>query len=78
LAQESLEDSVAAGKALVGAKTLKEVIDVSSSLAKSSFDKMVAESSKLSQLSSKLAEEALAPINSRVNAAVQKITKTAA
>lgn len=78
LAQESLEESVAAGKALVSAKTLREAIDLSSSLAKSNFDKLVAESTKLSQLSSKLAEEAIAPINSRVTAAVQKFTKTAA
>ncbi len=78
LAQESLEESVAVGKALVGAKTLKEVIDLSSSLAKSNFEKLVSESAKLSQLSSKLAEEAIAPINSRVDAAVQKLSKTAA
>jgi phasin family protein len=78
LAQESLEDSIAAGKALVGAKTLKEVIDLSSSLAKSNFDKLVAESSRLGKLSSKLAEEALAPIHGRVDAAVKKLTKTAA
>jgi phasin family protein len=78
LAKESLEDSVAASKALVGAKTLKEVVDLSSSLAKSNFDKVVAESSKFGQLSSKLAEEAYAPINSRVEAAVQKLTKSAA
>jgi len=78
LAQQSLEESVATGKALVGAKTLKEIIDLSSSLAKSNFDKLVAESSKLSLLSSKLAEDALAPINGRVDAAVQKMTKTAA
>jgi phasin family protein len=78
LAQESLEESVATGKALVGAKSLKEVIDLSSTMAKSNFDKLVAESTKLSQLSSKLAEDAIAPINSRVEAAVQKLSKTAA
>ena len=78
LAQESIEESVAAGKALIGAKTLKEVIDLSSSLAKVGFDKLVAEGSRLSQLSTKLAEEAFAPLHGRVDAAVQKLTKRAA
>ncbi|WP_158240509.1 phasin family protein [Telmatospirillum siberiense] len=78
LAQGSFEDSLSAGKALAGAKTLKEVIDLSSSLAKSNFDKLVVESQKLGELSSKLAEEAIAPINKRVDAAVQSLTKIAA
>lgn len=74
LAQQSLAESMATSKALAGAKTLKEIVDLSSSLAKSTFDKLVAESSKLSLLSTKLAEDALAPINSRMDAAVQKMT----
>lgn len=78
LAQTSLEDSVAAGKALAGAKTFREVVDLSSSLAQSNFDKLVEESQKLGELSSRLAEEAAAPISRRVDAAVQSLTKIAA
>lgn len=78
LAQDSFEESVAAGKALAAAKTLKDVFDLSSSLAKTNFDKLLAESTKFGQLSTKLAEEAFAPLSGRVEAAVQKLTKTAA
>jgi phasin family protein len=78
LAQESVEDAVAASKALLGAKTIKELIDVQSGLAKTSFDKMVAESSRLSEVGVKLAEQAIAPINTRVTAAVEKLVKSAA
>lgn len=78
LASESFEESVSVGKALADAKTLEEVIDLSSSLAKASFDKLVAGSSKFSDLSTKLAEEVLAPLNSRIDVAVQKLTKIAA
>jgi len=78
LTQAQIDESVAASKALATAKTLKEVIDLSSSLAKTNFDKLVSESTKLQQLTTKLAEEASAPINSRVEAAVARVTKTAA
>jgi phasin family protein len=78
LAQETLEESVAATRALAGARTFQEAVDLSSSLAKSSLDKIVAEGSKITQLSSKLAEEAIAPISVRVDAAVHRFTRTAA
>jgi len=78
LTQAQIDESVAASKALASAKTLKEVVELSSSLAKGNFDKLVAEGTKLQQLTAKLAEEAAAPITSRVEAAVARITKTAA
>jgi len=78
LAQTSIDEQVAASKALIGAKSLKEVIDLSSTMAKSSFDKMMAEGSKLTQLSTKLAEEAFVPLSTRVSAAVERFFKTAA
>ena len=78
LAQASIDEQVAVGKALIGAKSIKEVVDLSSSVAKTSFDKLLAEGSKLSQVSSKLAEEAISPLTSRVSAAVEKFFKTAA
>ncbi len=77
LAQAQIEDSVGVSKALLGAKTLKEVIDLSSSVAKTNFDKLVAEGAKLNQLTTKLAEEAYAPINQRVEATVSQISKAA-
>ncbi|MDR3436926.1 TIGR01841 family phasin [Telmatospirillum sp.] len=78
LAQDALEESVATGKALAGVRTIKDVIDLSSSLAKANLEKLVSEGSKISQLSSKLAEEAFAPLSSRVGAAVDRLTRTAA
>ena len=78
LVQAAFDESVAAGKTLASAKTLKEVIDLSSTLAKSNVDKLVAEGTKFGQASAKLAEEAFAPINSRFEAVVEKLTKTAA
>jgi len=78
LAQASMDEQVAAGKALIGAKSLKEVIDLSSSMAKTNFEKLMAEGTKLTQISTKLAEEAFSPLSSRMSAAVEKFFKTAA
>ena len=78
LAQASFDESVAASKAITGVKSLKELIDLQSGYAKSNFDKIVAEGSKLSEFSAKVTEEAIGPLNSRFNAAVERLIKPAA
>jgi phasin family protein len=72
LAQDQVEQTVAAGRALVGVKSLRELVDIQSGLVKGSVDKLVAESSKISEVGVKLAEEALAPISARVNVVMEK------
>jgi hypothetical protein len=54
------------------------VVDVQSDYARTSFDSLVNEGSKLSELGVKVANEALEPIQSRINVAVEKILKPAA
>jgi phasin family protein len=73
--QASLEVGVAAGKAMLGVKTVRELVDLQTNFAKSSFDTMVAEGTKLSEMGVKVANEALEPINARVNAAVEKLSR---
>ncbi len=77
LSQETVEASAAVAKALLGAKTLKEAVDLQTDFAKTTFDKFVAEGTKLSEMSIKVANEALEPINARVNVAVEKLLKPA-
>ena len=77
-AQESFEESVAAGKAIASAKTLKDVFDLSSSLAKTNYDRLVSEGSHFSQVTTKLAQDAFTPLRARVSAAVEQFTKPAA
>jgi phasin family protein len=78
LTQASIEEQVAASKALLSTKTLKEFIDLQTDLTKAGVDKLVAESTRLTEQSVKLVEDALAPIGDRVNATVDKLVKTAA
>jgi phasin family protein len=75
-AQASYEEAVAAFKALTTVKSLKEAVDLQVGLARSMMEKSVAESNKYTDASFKLAEQAIAPISSRVTLAVEKFGKT--
>lgn len=74
-AQSSMEQSVSAAKALLTVKTLREAMDLQAEFARTSFDTLVAETTKVSELSVKVANEAIEPISARVNAAVEKFGK---
>jgi len=76
-AQAQIDESVATVKALTSVKSLKEAVDLQSSLAKSTVEKLVAESGKLSDASLKLAEQAMAPLTARVTLAAEKFGKVA-
>lgn len=78
LTQANMEQAVAVAKASLTCTTLKQVVDLHSDYARTSFDKLMSEGNKLSELSIKVANEAVAPIQARVNVAVEKFAKPAA
>lgn len=78
LTQASMESAAAAAKAVLAAKTLKDMVELQADFSKTSFDKFVANSSKLSELGVKVASDAIAPVTARVNVAVEKVLKPAA
>ncbi len=73
--QASYEETMSAFKALTSVKSLKEAVDLQVGLARSAVEKSVTESSKYTDASFKLAEQAMAPISSRVTLAVEKFSK---
>lgn len=73
--QAQYEQSVATTKALFAVKSVKELVDLQTEFAKSSFDALVAEATKVSETGFKVANEAAEPITARVNAAVEKLSK---
>lgn len=78
LAKASFDDSVAASKALMSCKSMKDFVDVQGTLVRTSIDKVVSESAAITEMSTKVATEAMAPIASRVNAAIETFAKPAA
>jgi phasin family protein len=75
LAQSTVEANVATTKALFGAKSVRELIDLQTEFSRSRFDSLVAESAKLTELSMALANETIEPIQARMNATVEKLMK---
>jgi phasin family protein len=73
--QTSFEKSLAASKAMMAAKSLKEMVELQNDYAKSSFDAFIEETGKLRQLSLKLTTEAFAPLSARANAATQTLPR---
>ncbi len=77
-AQASLEDGVAQTQALLGAKSLKELVDLQSDYARARLDKVVAETAKLTDMSVQTANEAMAPMQKRVDVTVETLLKAQA
>lgn len=73
--QSSLEIGAQAGQALLGVKTLRDLVEVQSEFARNSFDHFVAGTSKISDMTVKVANEALEPINQCMNESIDKATK---
>ena len=78
LAQASVDQNVAATKALLGCKTAKDMAQLQSGLTAKNYDALVVDGRKLSDMSVKLAEAVAKPVNARVNAAMDKLAKPVA
>ena len=73
--QKAVETSMATAKALLGCKTVQDVVEVHSDLTRKGIDEWVAEGTKLSELTVKVANETAEPINSRLTEAVDRFMK---
>jgi phasin family protein len=66
--KQSIEDSVAATKAVMGSKSVHEAFEFQTDFAKSAFEAYVAELSKISELTTSAAKDTFAPFKGRVQA----------
>lgn len=76
-AQAQFEGTVSAFKALAGAKSMKDAFEMQATFARTTFEKTLAESGRLTESSIKLTEQALAPVTARVSLAVEKFSAAA-
>jgi phasin family protein len=76
-AQASFDETMSTFKAMSSVKSLKDAFDLQASLARSTMEKTMAESGKLTDASMKLTEQAMAPITARFSLAMEKFAKTA-
>ncbi len=75
--QTAMEESIAGMKAMMGVKTFQDWIEFQSSYARGMFDKTVANTTKLSEMSAKVASEMAEPMQARFNKVSEKYAKPA-
>lgn len=71
--KKSVEDQVAAAKTLSQAKSVQEVVELQTAYAKTMYEAYVAEVGKMAEAVSASMKEAMAPINERVTAVVERV-----
>ncbi len=76
-ATNSLETASRTATALLGAKTLDEVMELNRALAKSTLHTVAERSAKLSEMGMVVASETFAPLGGRVEAALHRLTRSA-
>lgn len=77
-AQRSVEDNMAQARALIGVRDLQEFVDLQNEFAKQRLEETLAETAKLTELSAKVANAAIEPLQKRVDAAVETVFKAQA
>ncbi len=75
--QNSLQVSMAASRAMLGVKTLRELTELQSNYAKSVFDSVLADSTKISEIAVRCTSEAAEPLSACVTSVVEKIADRA-
>ena len=68
--QSTMDETMSAFRAMSGVRSIREAMDLQTSLARSTVEKAVTQSGQVAQTSLKLAEQAMAPIANRVTVAV--------
>ncbi len=74
-AQASFDKSLAASRALLSVNSINEMVDLQKTYAQQSVDALVAQASRMQELSMGVVTEALAPLNTRMSATVEMFTK---
>jgi phasin family protein len=68
-AQAAMDETMSTFRAMATVKSVKEAMDLQASLARSTMEKAVAQTSHVAETTFKLAEQAIAPIASRMTIA---------
>ncbi len=71
--KKSMEDQVAAAKALAGAKSVQEAVELQTAWVKAAMEGYMAEASKMGEVVAASVKDAVKPLNERVTATVEKL-----
>lgn len=71
--KKSMEDQVSAAKALAGAKSVQEAVELQTAWVKSAMEGYLAEASKMGETVASSVKDSVKPLNERVTATVEKL-----
>jgi phasin family protein len=71
--KDTIEESIAAGKAIMGSKSIHEAFELQTGFAKSAFESYVSELTKFSELLTSTTKDTFAPLKGRVEAWVEVV-----
>lgn len=77
-AEASAESGSKAAQALLTAKSVEEFVELQGAFARKTFDSTVAETNKLSEMSLKIAADAIEPVQKQITVAVEAAMKPVA
>lgn len=74
--QQSLQTAMSTGKAMMGVKSLRDLVELQSEYIKSTYSTAIADSTKISEIATRCSSQASAPISARVNEVVEKVSSS--
>lgn len=75
--QESMAKSMEVGKSMMSAKSVPEAMNTHGEFMKECFDNWVAATGKISEISARMAQDAMGPITEQTNNTITKFTQKA-
>jgi phasin family protein len=75
--QQSLQSAMTTGKAMMGVRNLRDLMELQSQFIKSTFDTVMADTTKISEIAVRCGSQAAEPINARVTKVVEKVSNSA-
>ena len=75
IVQASFEENASVTKKVLACTTVQDVVALQSDTAQESYTKVIDQSKKITDMSVKIAEEAVVPLTKRVNVTVEKFSK---
>jgi phasin family protein len=76
--KQSIEDSIAATKAIMGTKSVHEAFELQTDFAKTAFDQYVSQVTKMNEIFAATAKDALTPFQTRYQAWVEAVQEARA
>ncbi|MBY0428679.1 MAG: phasin family protein [Alphaproteobacteria bacterium] len=75
--QQALQTAMSTGKAMMGVKNLRDLMEIQTEYLKATFDTVMADTTKISEIAVRCSSQAAEPISARVTEVVEKVSKVA-